>query len=288
MVRRGVELALERLFPAIAAEQAADTPEPEQLTRRSEGIPSRLRPSTPPPVEVPPVPFRSKAPRILFPGQIAEAPPPVIEPLAEPVAPLEVPSNILATTGRLLDTIFRPFTTFGASQITRSPENIKKIQEINKQILAGVSDEERSRLLTEKLDLEVTELMPEGEKRELFVQQPWWQQLLAELPAWIVASVPLSVIMPLRLWGLTGKLPKVAQIAARIPLAPAAAVEKALQEVIRLPFRGAKAVIKGIKPRLVKPPIVEIPKVEPPVEVLPASGQKVVKLLEETKALRAS
>jgi len=78
-----------------------------------------------------------------------------------------------------------------------------------------------------------------AEYREL----PWYEQLGYEAPVWGVMGVPQ--LSATKLWTLAGKLPTIARIATRTPIAPFYGLEQGLAVGVGLAGRGIKA---GAKP----------------------------------------
>lgn len=99
-----------------------------------------------------------------------------------------------------------------------------------------------------------------GKLREEYEKLPWYTQLAAEMPGY-VASSPVWPLKLYRMLGTTAAKTGIVGIlgkTGRVILAPGAGIEKGIQEVISLPFKGAGKLLAKPKVPPVKPVTPEV------------------------------
>jgi len=141
----------------------------------------------------------------------------------------------LGVGAKALEVAFAPFTITGMAlrEMTLAPE---------------LPEEGRLEARTQEIMEQFG--YPQGTARGLalgeistaeFRTLPWWQQLLWESPAWI--GLAASGLSALKGWRAAAKLPTVAKVAVRVPLAPLAGYEWAVGKTVQIAYKTTMSTV---------------------------------------------
>jgi len=135
-----------------------------------------------------------------------------------------------------VETIFIPFTAYGIEQ----REMFKRPTMAD---LAAMTPEEREKYIEKRpLKAQWAEILPGGMKHEEYKELPWYQQLMYEAPAWVIASAaPGAAAGKAALAGKTGLAAKIGRGVLTPPAAVETGIAKGVGVVARVTVKGMSA-----------------------------------------------